>query len=390
MTNRFFGYIEGYYGRMLSWKDRSLILETMRTLSLNAYLYAPKEDPYHRNEWRTFYPRQWIAAFSSFVKNGYRAGVSVIPGIAPGLSYDYCSAADYATLFGKCAGLAETGARILCLLMDDIPARLPAACEKAFPSLGAAHGKLLCQLLTDLKKMFPGIGLWFCPTIYADELIKQDRTASNYLSDLAKTMPPSVIVLWTGPQVISREISASSIQQASKFFGRNVCIWDNLYANDYCPRRLFIGSYKNRSVDALETARGILLNPTGLVNTDLFLLSLLSGFANKIGPEKAWKQAVETLPVAKELKIAAPYFDLPFAKVPSASLTPRNLARVKKALKKLVWEWKSPLQREWYPFLYSLESDIALLECGPGKKRREWIRKKYPPILADILDTDAA
>jgi hyaluronoglucosaminidase len=386
MSRHFFGYIEGYYGRMLSWEERALIIDSMRDLSLNAYLYAPKEDPYHRRQWRTPYPRGWIAAFSSFVRKGGAAGIAVVPGIAPGLSFDYRSAADYRLLFRKCEALSKTGVSALCLLMDDIPAGLPASCKNAFPSLGAAHGELLAKLLVDLKKEFPSIGLWFCPTIYTDEFITEDPATSNYLKDLAKIIPCSVLVLWTGPQVISKEISRASIREVLKFFGNSVCIWDNLYANDYCPLRLFIGSYKNRKSDLLKTTRGILLNPTGLVHTDMFLLTLLSGFVQNITPENSWKSAVENLPVAKELKSVAPFFDLPRVKLSKAALTPGNLLRVKKALNKLIWEWKSPLQREWYPFLHSLDCDIALLECEPGQKRKEWLSKKYPPVLAEMLD----
>jgi hyaluronoglucosaminidase len=385
MTNSFFGYIEGYYGAMLSWEQRGLIVETMRKLSLNCYLYAPKEDPYHRLLWRTAYSRQWMTAFYSFVKKGNASAVSVIPGIAPGLSFDYCSKADYRLLLKKCFALADTGVRALCLLMDDIPVRLPRSCKKAFASLGSAHGELLGKLQSDLKKAFPAVNLLFCPTVYADQLIKDEPAASKYLVDLAGAMPGSICIFWTGSHVISKEINRSSLRQVISLFRGNVCIWDNLYANDYCPRRLFIGSYRNRNADILQTTRGILVNPTGLVHTDSFILSLLSGFVKKIGPEKAWKSTVENLSVSGEVKTVAPFFDLPYAGIPPKALSVRNLTRVKRALKKLIWEWKSPLQREWYPYLYSLDNDIALLEGTMPGQREEWIRKKYPPVLAKIL-----
>jgi hyaluronoglucosaminidase len=386
MSSRFFGYIEGYYGRMLSWEERASVIAHMRALSLNTYLYAPKEDPYHRLQWRTPYPRQWIQAFSLFVKKGKGAGVAVIPGIAPGLSFDYCSKADYALLFRKCLALAQTGIPALCLLMDDIPVRLPKTCEKAFASLGEAHGSLLSKLSIDLKKAFPAIRLWFCPTVYADQLLKDDPLAPKYLEDLSVSMPRSIPVLWTGSHVISKEISDKTLRRVTQLFSGNVCIWDNIYANDYCPRRLFIGSYKYRNADLLKTTRGILLNPTGLVHTDTFLLSLLSGYIKKTGPEKVWNLAVQALSVSDEVKTIAPYFDLPYVKLPQTAFAPARLLRVKQALKKLLWEWKDPLQREWYPFLYSLDSDIALLECKTAEQRQKLIDKKFPPMLAKILN----
>ena len=50
------GYLEGYYGRLLSWKDRSILLKTLSQLEMNTYIYGPKEDPYHRIDWFKLYP----------------------------------------------------------------------------------------------------------------------------------------------------------------------------------------------------------------------------------------------------------------------------------------------------------------------------------------------
>ena len=49
-------------------------------------------------------------------------------------------------------------------------------------------------------------------------------------------------------------------------------IWDNFYANDYCPRRLFLGPW--RAVNLPD----VMLNPTGMIETDLLLLDLMSLF----------------------------------------------------------------------------------------------------------------
>jgi hypothetical protein len=385
MIRGLYGYIEGYYGRMLSWEERGLIAGIMHELSLNAYVYAPKEDPYHRIMWRTPYPREWLSVFSLFVKKAAHAGVSVIAGIAPGLSFDYGSRDDYGLLLRKCNQLGRTGVAAIALLMDDIPVRLPEASRHSFRSLAEAHADLIGRLLADVTKAHPGVGMLFCPTVYADRLIKDDPAASTYLDDLSAGMPKSVPVFWTGPAVISKEMSARSLRRITGLFGTNVCIWDNLYANDYCPRRIFFGPFRNRSADLLPTTRGVLLNPTGLVHTDAFLLSLLSGFVKKKTPENAWEAAAKKFALPPEVRTIAPFFDLPQAALPERAFAARGLANVKIALKKLVWEWKSPLQREWYPFLYSLETDIALLQNDIKGGRKEWIRKKYPPVLAAMI-----
>ena len=48
------GYIEGYYGKLLSWKSRKLIVKSLIKNKMNTYFYAPKEDVFHRLYWRSF------------------------------------------------------------------------------------------------------------------------------------------------------------------------------------------------------------------------------------------------------------------------------------------------------------------------------------------------
>jgi hyaluronoglucosaminidase len=382
----FFGYIEGYYGRMLSWDERRSIIDKLAGENLNTYLYAPKEDPFHRQEWRKPYPSKWQAAFKLFVKHAKEKNIAVIPGISPGLSFDYCSGADYSRLLKKLASFVKTGCKSVCLLMDDILAEFPASCKNRFSSLGNAHGKLLTRLQTDLHKIGgPDISLWFCPTIYAEELVGKNNESRRYLPDLAASMPPSTIVLWTGERVISKNISARSLRHVNKLFGGNVCVWDNVYANDYCPSKLFIGPYKNRDFDLMTAARGVLLNPTGLLHTDMFLLSLLAAFKEHRPCISSWQKFMAQLPFGKDMASVSRFFDLPFSKLHPSSLSAPRIKQSKASLKKLIWEWKSPLQREWYHYLYMLDCDLTLREKKFLKDDAAWIDKKYPPVLAEIL-----
>jgi hypothetical protein len=371
---------------MLSWDERRSILDKLAQENLTTYLYAPKEDPFHRQEWRKPYPVKWQASFELFVKQAKEKNLSVIPGISPGLSFDYCNSADYSRLFKKLASFVVMGCKSVCLLMDDIPAEFPASCKKRFSSLGDAHGKLLTRLQTDLHKVGgTDISLWFCPTVYADELVEKNTESRRYLPDLAASTPPSTIVLWTGERVISKTINARSLRHVNKLFGGNVCVWDNVYANDYCPSKLFIGPYENRDFDLLTAARGVLLNPTGLLHTDMFLLSLLAAFKEHRPCKSSWQKLIAQLPFGKDMSAVSRFFDLPFSKLHLSSLSASRIKQSKASLKKLVWEWKSPLQREWYHYLYMLDCDLTLREKKFLKDDAAWIDKRYPPVLAEIL-----
>ena len=95
------GYIEGYFGRTLSWHERFRIVDHLNSLSMNTYIYAPKEDPYHRIEWRTQYPVKEKSEISAFIKYGKKSNINVVTAIGPGLSYDYTSKEDYISLLNK-------------------------------------------------------------------------------------------------------------------------------------------------------------------------------------------------------------------------------------------------------------------------------------------------
>ena len=389
------GYIEGYYGRLFGWEERESLIDHMSASagprsasSVTAYLYAPKEDALHRRDWRKRYPSAWRARFSALVAHGRRRGVEVIPGMAPGLSFDYLSARDYRSLLGKLRDFQAMGCRTLALLMDDIPAALPPDCRGSFANLGEAHALLLGQLLADLRSTGPGIRFWFCPTIYTDQFATDGKGGAGpaeqdpYLRDLAALMPRDITLMWTGKRIIAERLD-SSLAPVAKMFGGNVVLWDNLYANDYCPNKVFLGPYAGRTPEVWKMTRGALLNPTGLPATDRLLLDLLAAFrrGEKAGP--AWKAALARYGLPREFLVVAPFLASPFFRPGPADLAPRRVAALRKALKYLIWDWKGTLHQEWYPYLFMLDADLKASE--DGEKDAEWVRKRYSPLVARLL-----
>ena len=65
----------------------------------------------------------------------------------------------------------------------------------------------------------------------------------------------------SGPKVISKVISESSIDELTEVIQRPPVIWDNLHANDYDQQRLFLGPYVGRSVELIPKLNGVLTNP---------------------------------------------------------------------------------------------------------------------------------
>lgn len=65
----------------------------------------------------------------------------------------------------------------------------------------------------------------------------------------------------TGSKVISRKLSLDCLAEVESVLQRSPLIWDNLHANDYDSRRLFLGPFKGRDPQIRSHLRGLLLNP---------------------------------------------------------------------------------------------------------------------------------
>ena len=376
------GYVEGYYGRMLEWSQRAVMLDQLAELGANTYFYAPKEDSLHRRDWRVPYGAAWSREFAALLKRGRRRGVEVIPGVAPGLSFRYLDAADYRLLLRKFRRFIAMGCRTVALLMDDIPVALPVDCAHAFRSLGEAHAKLVTRLRADLG---PGTNLWFCPTVYTDQFASGPVAQDPYLNDLAAGMPRSIVLMWTGPRIIAERLGRSDLAAVSRMFRGNLVIWDNYYANDYCPNKLFVGPYRGRGLQLWRETRGVLLNPTGLPATDALLLQLLAASRRGESPVAAWRAVLQAAAVPPEFFKVAAFLASPFWRVPRGGIKPRRAAEVLRALHELIWNWKGPLHLEWYSHLFMLKADLRVSGRDARARDEAWLQKVYPPLLAERL-----
>jgi len=56
-------------------------------------------------------------------------------------------------------------------------------------------------------------------------------------------------------------LTTESIREITEVLRRPPVIWDNLHANDYDQKRVFLGPYQGRSPDLISQLRGVLTNP---------------------------------------------------------------------------------------------------------------------------------
>ena len=349
------GYIEGYYGRILSWDQRRLIVNSLKKNKMNTYLYAPKEDEKHRFIWRQRYNNEWRSHFRTFTEYCKNSKVNVIAGIAPGLDFNFNNLihgnvrkknSDFISLYNKAQQLLGDGASSIALLLDDIPENFRAKFGKKI-SEGTIHGILANKLSESLNQ-----NIYFVPRIYADEL---SRNEPSYLKDLSIILNPEINVFYSGKYVVSKNLT--NYKKIFKVLNNKIIFWDNYYANDYCPRRLFIGPHIGR-----EKLKNIMINPTGLINTDLLILDLFANNLNNNHSNKEWLKTLNDHNVPIIFNKVKKFFLKPnFGANPilnSLQVKPTHI----ETLEFLLWRWKGELSREWYPFLFGLKQDLQLYQ----------------------------
>ena len=357
------GYIEGYYGRLLSWESRKLIIKSLSKNKMNTYFYAPKEDICHRLYWRKKYSKKWRLNFQNFIQISKKNNIKVIAGVAPGIDFNFKElqnnsinheTSDFGLLLKKAKLLLKDGASSIALMLDDIPNDF----KKKFGidiSEGTYHSILANKLSNKL-----GQNIFFVPRVYADELIKEDPF---YLRDLSKTLNPKIKVFYCGKNVVAK--TYKNDQKIKKILSNDIIIWDNFYANDYCPRRFYIGPTLGR-----ENVKNIMVNPTGLIITDLLVLDIFG--KNIVGKlsKKEWESILKKHNVPDAFLKIKKYF-----LKPDFGLNPSTQSlNIKKEdieiLDYLLWKWKGKLSREWYPFLFGLKHDLQINQKTLTSERR--------------------
>ncbi|MEV0514685.1 beta-N-acetylglucosaminidase domain-containing protein, partial [Nonomuraea sp. NPDC050405] len=307
------GTIEGFYGTPWSHADRLEHLRFSGRNKLNTYVYAPKDDPFHRERWRDPYPETELARLADLVAEAAARHVRFVFALSPGLSMVYSDPAERAALRAKAAQVWEAGVREYALLFDDIRAELEHEPDRAAFGTGpGASGSAHAAVCRDFAEEFLAPRgaerpLTMVPTDYAGT----GRTA--YRDRLAEELPAGVLVWWTGSDVVVGSISADEIAAAAASYGHRVALWDNFPVNDFDFARVFLGPLTGRDTDldtGLDTGldtmplAGITANPMVQAAASQLALATVADYAWQpaaYDAARSHRRAVRLVPGAAEL-----------------------------------------------------------------------------------------
>lgn len=273
--------IEGFYGRPWTTDERTDAIRFLAEVGMNAYVYAPKDDPYHRSAWRTPYPEIERTGLAEVARTADEHAVHAGFAISPGLDLRADVTADLDALRAKVTDAASMGYRWIVLAFDDIPQDATAAADQA---------RVVDAVLAELPGTIDTVTV--VPTEYIG------TAATPYLAELSASLDPSVGLMWTGPTVCSPAITvADTAAWSAAVAGRPTILWDNTPVNDgTMAGSLHLGPYVGREPAVTDHLEGILLNPMNQAGLSRIALAAAAEFCtapDRYEAAAAWSRAVE-------------------------------------------------------------------------------------------------
>ena len=302
------GLIEGYYGPPWKPAERREIMRFMAAHKMNAYFYGPKDDPYHRSNWRESYPASMQAEIAGLVATAASLAIDFWYTIGPGLSMEYSNTDDLDRLVSKLHEVAELDISRFGLLFDDIPASLQHEADReAFASLPEAHATVAHRVFAALRERNPKTRLVVCPTQYWG--------AGNeaYITELGALLDPRIDVFWTGPEICSRELTLRDAALLERTIVRPPLYWDNYPVNDLeMKNELHIGPYRGRDPHLYRASIGVIANGMEYPESTKIGLATVADYLwnpEEYEPEASWAAALGEVVGARDAAAFVPFAD---------------------------------------------------------------------------------
>ncbi|MBQ2969275.1 MAG: beta-N-acetylglucosaminidase domain-containing protein [Bacteroidaceae bacterium] len=241
------GVVEGFYGNPWSHKDRLRQFDFYGRNKMNVYIYGPKDDPYHRNQWREAYPADEAQRISELAKAAAQNKVDFVWAMHPGGDIQW-NEADLKSSIQKLEWMYGLGVRAFAIFFDDI--------FGAEQSKGTKQAEYMNYLNREFVQKHPDVApLILCPTQY-----NKSWSGGSYLSDLGTTMDKEIRIMWTGATVVDM-INQTDMDWINAQIQRNAYIWLNYPVNDFCIDHMLMGPTYGNDLNIAHQLSGFVSNP---------------------------------------------------------------------------------------------------------------------------------
>ena len=351
------GIVEGFYGTPWTNENRIDMFEFCKVHGFNAYIYAPKDDPYHRSKWREPYPQEKLTEIKNLIDSAQKNNVKFIFAVSPGLDLNYSYSSDVDSMIQKLTSIYNLGVRDFAIFFDDIENKD-----------GGAQAEFLNLIEEKFIKTHNDISpLITVPTEYYRKNMIDENGRKPYTVNFLKTLSPEILVLYTGEGVVRPELTDEQYKLANDIYERNLGIWWNYPVNDYLEEKLALGAIEN--LPRHSNIPAIFFNPMKYEQLSKIALATGADYANdpeNYNPDDSWSAAIDEQfgDLSEEMKLFASYSrhleKNDWAKIGKADLDIskadyKQLKTLKKAIKKLQAKLPANILEECRPQLENFE-----------------------------------
>lgn len=280
------GFVEGFYGFPWSFEERLGLIRDTAEFKMNTYIYAPKDDPYHKDQWRTPYPDDKAEEIRQLVEESNKDNVSFCWSAHPGYGFNYSTDDDYNALIAKFEQLYSLGVRQFGISYDDLSGYVS----------GTNHANIINRVNQEFVKAKGDVKpLIVVATRYCNSW---GSSMSTYFTPFMETLDEDVVVMWTGSDTMSaitRESYEWPKQQTGVY--RDLAAWWNYPVNDYCEGNLMMAPLEILDTD-VDNLSGFFLNP--MCQAEASKVAIFSGAdyswnVSGFAYMESWERAIEEL-----------------------------------------------------------------------------------------------
>ncbi|GHI01127.1 beta-N-acetylglucosaminidase domain-containing protein [Neobacillus kokaensis] len=297
------GSVEGFYGKPWSHHDRLDQLEFYGDYKLNTYIYAPKDDPYHREKWRVSYPENEMQRMEELITTAKRNKVDFVFALSPGIDIQFDGPSgeeDFKALLTKSESLYDMGVRSFAILYDDIDNKQ-----------GDKQANLLNRFIEEFMKTKKDVKpLITVPTEYDTHAMGPIGDLSSYTKAFSETLHKDIKVMWTGQAVVSESLPLENVEFMREVYGDRIGVWWNYPVSDYLRSKLALGPIVDIDTSLEGKMDFFIMNP--MEHANLSKISLATGADYSWNPsnydaDRSWNRSIEYLfhDLAPEMKTFA-------------------------------------------------------------------------------------
>lgn len=281
------GFIEGYYGIPWSNEDRMSLMKFGGDFKMTSYIFAPKDDPYHKEKWREEYPAKELAEITEMVKVGNEAKCRFVWTAHPFMGGFNANNADaeIQALLKKFEQLYKAGVRQFGVLGDDV---------------GQLNKDIVVKMMQEVSKWAKAKGdvydTVFCPAGYNHSWQGDYSELNKY----DKEFPEDIKIFWTG-EAVCQPVEQKTLNHFRKHnlngqaTRRSPLFWLNWPVNDINGARLMMGkgSLLHTDINVNDLA-GVVTNPMQEAEASKVAIFAVADYAWNVkafDDDKSWKDS---------------------------------------------------------------------------------------------------